>query len=504
MGFFRACGWPMPVNVFDCFAEFHEQCNGLRGEKGQPQAYWGLLDACELAGLTHIDKETKDRMRDLVLREKPYSEAERADILTYCQSDVSETSELFEKLFPVVNIEEALRRGRYMGGAVSAMEWTGVPIDVPMFVSFERNWTTLKAGLIADVDTSYDVYDGLSFRKKWFAEYLDAQGWLQSWPRAPKGSLSTSGKTFEKFELIHPELKPLGDLTAALNKMKGTGLTVGSDGRNRTMLSPFGTNTGRNTPSNAHFIFGFSAWMRGLIRPEEGYALAYLDYAKQEFGIAAALSGDPVMWQDYLSGDPYVLLGKYSGLIKPEWTKETHPVEWDIQRGLCKNGVLGMNYGQQAEGLAQRLGVAVGTATTIIEACHARYSVYWAWIRNVVSEAFEDGFISTKFGWRKRVSTSSNPRALLNFPMQAHGAEMMRLSSCLVTESGIDVCCPVHDALLIYGQASQIKVLATVTQMLMGEASRDVLGEGFTIATPRSSVIRIDIWMEEGRIFGVV
>jgi DNA polymerase I len=38
---------------------------------------------------------------------------------------------------------------------------------------------------------------------------------------------------------------------------------------------------------------------------------------------------------------------------------------------------------------------------------------------------------------------------LRNFPAQANAAEMLRLACCLTTEAGIEVCAPVHDAMLI-------------------------------------------------------
>jgi hypothetical protein len=61
---------------------------------------------------------------------------------------------------------------------------------------------------------------------------------------------------------------------AALSQMRLTGLSVGKDGRNRTLLSTFRARTGRNQPSNSKFIFGPSVWLRSLIRPEPGTALA--------------------------------------------------------------------------------------------------------------------------------------------------------------------------------------------------------------------------------------
>jgi hypothetical protein len=43
------------------------------------------------------------------------------------------------------------------------------------------------------------------------------------------------------------------------------------------------------------------------------------------------------------------------------------------------------------------------------------------------------GELRTVFGWTVRVGQDANPRSLRNFPMQANGAEMMRLAACLAT-----------------------------------------------------------------------
>lgn len=72
----------------------------------------------------------------------------------------------------------------------------------------------------------------------------------------------------------HPQILPMKELVATLNQLKLFGLAVGRDGRNRTPLRPFASKTGRNQPSTAAFIFGPAAWVRGLIQPEQGMALA--------------------------------------------------------------------------------------------------------------------------------------------------------------------------------------------------------------------------------------
>src|SRR5262245_37298368 len=89
----------------------------------------------------------------------------------------------------------------------------------------------------------------------------------------------------------------------------------------------------------------------GVVKPEEGNALAYIDWQSQEFGIAAALSGDTRMQEAYRSGDPYLAFAKQSGAVPPDATKHSHKRERDV----FKMVVLGVGYGMEAETLAGRI-----------------------------------------------------------------------------------------------------------------------------------------------------
>jgi hypothetical protein len=97
-------------------------------------------------------------------------------------------------------------------------------------------------------------------------------------------------------------------------------------------------------------------------------------------------------------------------------------------------------------------------------------------------EGMLTGRLRTVFGWTVRVGADANPRSLRNFPMQANGAEMLRLACCLATERGIVVCAPVHDALLVEGPADGIEGVVAGTQWAMREASELVL-PGFPLRT---------------------
>jgi hypothetical protein len=71
--------------------------------------------------------------------------------------------------------------------------------------------------------------------------------------------------------------------------------------------------------------------------------------------------------------------------------------------------------------------------------------------------------------------------------MQANGAEMLRLACCLATERGVEVCSPVHDAVLICAPLERLEDDIERMQAAMTEASRVVLC-GFQL---RTDVMRV-------------
>jgi DNA polymerase I len=232
-------------------------------------------------------------------------------------------------------------------------------------------------------------------------------------------------------------------------------------------------------------------WLRGLIKPPPGCGIAYVDWVQQEFGIAALLSGDLAMQAAYLSGDSYLTFGKQAGLAPPDATKATHgPV-----RELCKACVLGVQYGQEAESLSLRIGQPTIVGRDLLRAHHETYRTFWSWSDAAVDHAMLNGSLHTVFGWYVHVGENTNPRFLRNFPMQANGAEMMRLAACLATERGIEVCAPVHDAFLICALLHRLEADVARMREVMAEASRIVLG-GFELRTDAAIVRYPDRYMD--------
>jgi hypothetical protein len=344
-----ALGWPLPAQVFDCFVEFRNLTNGRPHRLGN-----SLLAALAAYGIDGIGADEKHDMRELVLSGGPWNEQERRAILDYCESDVRALQKLLPRMLPDVltdpqQLGRSLLRGRYMK-AVACMEHTGIPIDTDTLGRLRSGWESIQDQLIAAVDKDYGVFDGRSFRQELFAKWLASRG--IPWPRTPTGQLALDADTFRQAARAHPEVAPLRELRHALSEMRLNDLAVGGDGRNRTMLSPFRARTGRNQPSNSRFIFGPSAWLRGLIKPAAGFGLAYVDFSSQEVAIAAALSGDAALMEAYRSGDVYMAFAKQAKLAPAYATKHSHK----RIRNQCKTVVLGVQFGMGPGTMAQRIG----------------------------------------------------------------------------------------------------------------------------------------------------
>jgi len=277
-----AHGWQMPASVTDFYGEFRLLTNGLSRPYGS-----GLVGALRHFGLDHMGIDLKDHYRALAMRGPPYSLAEKEALLDYCESDVMGLRRLFDKLWPHIQQDQAWLRGRYLR-AVAQMEHCGIPVDVESLSLLREHWDDIKSQLITHMD-DFELYEDDHFRMARLEQLVANKGYL--WPRTRTGRLSTDDDTVAELAGIYPELQPLRELRGALGRLKLSGLTVGEDGRNRCMLSPFQSKTSRNLPSSNKYLFGPSKWVRSLMQPHEGYALVYVDWQSAEIGIAAACSG---------------------------------------------------------------------------------------------------------------------------------------------------------------------------------------------------------------------
>jgi hypothetical protein len=247
---------------------------------------------------------------------------------------------------------------------------------------------------------------------------------VTAWPRLASGQLDLRGDAFHLMSHV-PGIEGLHALRKSLRVITGAKLPIGRDARNRPRLFPFGTVTGRN--AHRESLFNAHAGMRSFIAfPPDRIGL-YLDWRTQEVAIAAALSGDMGLQAAYRSGDVYYAFARDSGLTNdpdPRHWKNTNP---DMRQRM-KALQLGVNYGMGVPSLARGLGRHPLIASDLIEKHRRAYSEFWHWRDDQVQVAMLKRRVESLFGWPLRISTSPNKRTLYNYPMQANGAEMLRLA----------------------------------------------------------------------------
>lgn len=475
MSCFIALGWKIPERIYDTYVEEKNIRMGL------PTAGlgMGLVDCMTGYGLKTRNKATKQKFQTMGATGGPQCEEDWQPFLDYCSDDVNEGAAVFLAQLERhnVNIPQACLRGQYMAAAAQ-MEWNGIPIDGPLYRHMREQWPTFRPKIVDVVNPQYNVYVDGKFSLERFHHYLVKTE--TPWPVLDSGVLDLTDKTFRTMASAHPHISRLRECRHALSSLNlFENITVGSDDRNRTWLNCFGSRTGRNQPSNAKYIFGTARSHRSLIRPEPGHSLAYLDFKSQEWLIGAALSRDPEMLNAYATGDVYLAFAQQAGAAPPGATKQTHRGV----RNLFKAATLAVQYGMGEHSLAGRIGGIRAEARELLRLHQQTYPVFWKWVDGALDHAFFKGDIQTTFGWSYHVPPcdeygrrQANPRSVQNFPCQAHGSEMLRLACIYLIHAGVEVCAPVHDAVLIHMPTdSKTDVIARAKQ-LMTKASVDVVG----------------------------
>lgn len=210
--------------------------------------------------------------------------------------------------------------------------------------------------------------------------------------------------------------------------------------------------------------------MRAFISPRPGRALASIDYASQEFLIAAVLSQDYKMMEAYESGDVYLAFAKAARLVPSDGTKSSHKKE----RDMCKALVLGISYDMSPKGLSGRLGCTEKQAEEYVSTFFDTYPDYAHWKEDTLFEYSRDSYLALPDGW-VMWGDNDNKRSVGNFPVQGHGAVVMRDAVARAQDEGLDVVYTLHDALTIEFASKDHKEAITLLMTAMSEAFHYVM-----------------------------
>ena len=340
-GSYMNVGWSFPVPVIDLYAEFmvihNTEMVRKAGKNGESKPSGpSLIQACRRYRVKAMDHDRKDEMRRLAYEKTDHTPEEIEELQDYCLgNDCWMLVRLFKAMLPCIDFLRAPIRGAFMM-EIERMRWHGIPIDTSTYYQTEQNAGRIASALREDLNRklraeAWKIYKRMAkgkdrdmlrrmlmqMRKGKIGVYFQdifKRGTMLALMRVCKIPLPVDPKTnkyscatklLKSMVETYPLLKVFYEDKRMIDAIKNLKLEIGSDGRNRCWLNPFGTKTGRNNPSTNRYLFGLPHTMRSYAKPPPGWAFASVDVGAEEVGIAAALSKDPALIADYLSGDPY-------------------------------------------------------------------------------------------------------------------------------------------------------------------------------------------------------
>ena len=443
----------------------------------RPKPSRSLIDALRHWGIDDGDTELKKATVKRILKGFPFNREERRRILKYCFSDVLLLEKLLEAMLPAIihRLPQALSRGEYVKLTAEIFH-VGQPGDPwgTGLLRRPRTLETLRLRAASNVSLSQGLYEGDTLSQVKLREFLIRHGELDNWRRTEKTkALGTANRDFVALAERHPEHEPYADLAnldKVLDQIHKFQMTPGLDHRFRTPIWPFSTVTSRMAPNGSAYPFTVPACWRPLIMPAKGFALAYLDFASMEFGVAAGLSQCPVMTGDY-ADEPYLILPRMLGYVPPDATRLTHGDE----RERYKPMILAIQYGGGADLMARRLDLTKRQGQRLVDLHHDRYNRYWEWSDDRLQRAFDNGELVARDGWRCGVSSKTSIFTARNWLIQAISAAIFRYACLMMRALGIRIVAVVHDAVLIEAPADRIDEEAVRAAVCLERASRRFL-----------------------------
>lgn len=503
----RQLGWPIPDRLLDLYAEHRRLSHGVDRERTDMEKHvlpktekYSLIAAMHAwgLGLHALSAATKDAIRQLCIDGGPFKDRED-EIMEYCAADVTMTERLLQVMWDLLSDDktfaQSLFRGKYVSTAVSSLETSGIPVDKDLLARLVAHWDQIVERVIDKERHRFDVLKHREVDQHKFATWLNTNG-ITSWPRTSTGNLQTDKETLKDVGKSVPLVEEMRNYLSVVRQtriLKNLGL--GSDGRLRVRTGTFGSITGRNQPSSSVGIWGGATWVRSLIRPEQDHALWYCDFSGQELAIAACFSGDARLKEDYATGDPYMAAAKRFGLVPRHATKKDP--QFTSVRDRMKIAVgLGVLYGAGPETMARSGDMTLGQANYILHQHRLTYPTFWEWRRNMILHYRSGADCVSPLGWTYRTSYEDSTNSLSNWLMQSTGADMLRLSTCMAYDRGLEIVAMVHDAIMIQCPINSMFSARDTLVECMTEASAQIL-DGFKLRVDSTSTIYPDRYSDK-------
>ncbi len=379
---------------------------------------------------------------------------------------------------------------------LARMETRGVLVDQMALVAFGN---MLELGIEKDQADIFR-YAGQEFNinsPKQLGEVLFERLGLPP-VKKTKSGYSTNAEVLEKLKSRHPIIEAILDYRT-LTKLKSTyadGLVkeIADDGRIHTTFQNMVTATGRlsSTEPNLQNIpvrTELGSEIRKMFVPKDGWVFVDADYSQIELRVLAHIAEDAHMQNAFTSGmDIHTATAAQVFHVAPEYVTP-------LMRRHAKAVNFGIVYGISEFSLAEDIGVTRKEAKAYIENYLQNYAGVREYMKNIVAQAKQDGFVTTMFGRRRNLPElkSSNfnirsfgERVALNTPIQGTAADIIKLAMIHVDKTLREqklqarLVLQVHDELIVecpIEEREQVTALLTEQMEHVAKLSVPLLAE---------------------------
>ena len=293
---------------------------------------------------------------------------------------------------------------------------------------------------------------------------------------------STGAKELEKLKDSHPVIPKIIEYREAA-KLLSTYIIpmpdlADDDGRVHTTFTQNVTATGRlssKDPNMQNIPVRTEEGKRirtGFVAPE-GKVLVSADYSQFELRLAAILSGDQNLIDDFNKGIDIHTKTAAEAFHVPfeQVTKE--------QRRAAKVVNFGILYGMSVRGLSEAAKMPFYEAKEFIENYFKLRAPIKQKLEQILKQAREEGFVETFYGRRRPTPDvkSSNfvirqaaERAAMNMPIQGTEADLMKRAMIHVDKAlpkGAELVMQIHDSLIVECDEEQAEKVAEILQREM-------------------------------------
>ena len=370
---------------------------------------------------------------------------------------------------------------------LSDMERAGITVDRMALMAFG---TMLTERIAQAQQTVYDLA-GEAFNinsTKKLGEILFEKLQLPVVKKTKTG-YSTNADVLEKLRPLHPIIDAILEYRT-LTKLSSTyaeGLlkVIAEDGRIHTTFQNMVTATGRlsSTDPNLQNIpvrKEIGSEIRRMFVADEGCVLVDADYSQIELRVLAHIADDAHMQAAFRSGEDIhaVTASQVFRVPLDQVTPE--------MRRSAKAVNFGIVYGISAWSLSQDIGVTPEEARAYMNAYLDNYSGVRSYMKEIVEQAREQGYVSTLYGRRRYLPElrSSNfnlrsfgERVAMNTPIQGTAADIIKLAMIRVDRAlkqqklAARLLLQVHDELIVECPAAEAGAVKEILKREMEQVA---------------------------------